>query len=179
MTTVEFTKLIDNTSFSTNVVELEKAQKVVVKLKVMSEEEAQLFFENLNKFYPPKMPFERFVRLIEIEEDYKPVFPEEETELLDEEPIVEELKAVEGEKVVQQEEDEETIKKQKEEEEENFRIQILKKRNINAVETMLIKKATREIQRVYRGHFARKIYTKMKAKRISMIFRIQVISLFY
>ena len=76
LSTEEFIKIIDKTSFSTNLVDLDDAKKSMVKLNIFNQEESELFFDNLKKFYPSKMAFDKFVNLIIIESDYKPIFSE-------------------------------------------------------------------------------------------------------
>ena len=70
LSTEEFIKIIDKTSFSTNLVDLDDAKKSMVKLNIFNQEESELFFDNLKKFYPSKMAFDKFVNLIIIESSF-------------------------------------------------------------------------------------------------------------
>ena len=49
LSTEEFIKIIDKTSFSTNLVDLDDAKKSMVKLNIFNQEESELFFDNLKK----------------------------------------------------------------------------------------------------------------------------------
>lgn len=181
MTTVEFTKIIDKTSFSSNLVELAEAENSIIKLKILNHEEAKLFFNNLKEYYPAKMSFDKFVNLLEIESDYQPVYSEIKDTVEKEETLeVEDVNLIHEKKITEENENKKEISKREEkrkmeDDEEDYRIMILKKRNISAIETMLIKKSSREIQRIYRGHLSRREFTITRARELMLLKRIQVI----
>lgn len=174
LSTEEFIKIIDKTSFSTNLVDLDDAKKSMVKLNIFNQEESELFFDNLKKFYPSKMAFDKFVNLIIIESDYKPIFSEVSSG--DEEERLLKIKT-------EEEEDEKTIKlKEKMEadkkldEEEDYRLQVLKDKQISSIDKIKIKKFTRQLQRIYRGHLVRRKFFIRKIRFMLLVKLIQVIN---
>jgi hypothetical protein len=169
-------KIIDNTSFSTSLVDLDKAEKSIVKLNILTEEQAKYFFKNLKKFYPSKLALEKFVHFIEIDSDYVPVFPEEDTAIIEEEMVVnyQENIIIETVSSLHNEEIPTEEKNNEEENDHNYRKSVLNKRKIKSIESVKRKKSVKLIQRMYKGHLVRRKVKVMIAKLLILVKRIQV-----
>jgi len=169
-------KIIDNTAFSTNLVDLDKAEKSVVKLNILTEEQGRYFFKNLKKFYPSKVALEKFVHFIEIETDYVPVFPEEDTAIIEEEMIINDKENIVKETIssVQYEEKQTEEKNNEEEIDDNYRKSVLNKRKIKSIESVKRKKSVKLIQRHYKGHLMRRMVRVLIVRQLVLVKRIQV-----
>ena len=141
-----------------------------IKLKILDENESEFFFASLKQYYSDKMELEKFVYLIEVEVEYQRLFGDN---LEDEENDEDFSKNVgkykkEGMKEIEIE------FQQKEVDEDYYRVMILAKRDIKAIETMQIQKSTIKIQALYRRFLGRKLYFVMKVRQLVLIHRLQV-----
>lgn len=145
----------------------------------MNEEQSKYFFKNLKKFYPSKLALEKFVHFIEIDADYVPVFPEEDTAIIEEEVEINTKEMLNKQTSVCLDNEDNQIEEKKVEEEEEidegYRKSVLNKRKIKTIESVKRKKSVKLIQRIYKGHLMRRIVKVMIIRQFILVKRIQVL----